>query len=154
MRECVRVKLCKTIVKSLPMYNSQTWRLKVNDEHNLDSFHRQQLRTALHVKFPYVIPTMISISKLMKCLCIWQSLKKDGNSLITSFVFIRKHQLNNQWDIIFYHLRTAVLEAYSVSLFLSHWIKIWSESVNISISVRDMVYSDFSLCKTNQIRKW
>ena len=37
------------------MYNSRTWGLTVNDEHNLDSFHRQQLRTALHIKFPHAI---------------------------------------------------------------------------------------------------
>ena len=37
------------------MYNSQTWDLTVNDEHNLESFHRQQLRTALHIKLPHVI---------------------------------------------------------------------------------------------------
>ena len=27
----------------------------MNDEHNLDSFHRQQLRAALYIKFPHVI---------------------------------------------------------------------------------------------------
>ena len=27
----------------------------MNDEHNLDIFHRQQLRAALHIKFPHVI---------------------------------------------------------------------------------------------------
>ena len=36
------------------MYNSQTWGLIVNDEHSLDSFHRQQPRTAVHIKFPHV----------------------------------------------------------------------------------------------------
>lgn len=37
------------------MYSSQEWGLKVNDEHNLDSFYSQQLRTALHVRFPHAI---------------------------------------------------------------------------------------------------
>ena len=55
IREYVRLKLYKIIVKPLLMRNSQTWGLTVNDEHNLDSFHRQQLRTALHIKFPHVI---------------------------------------------------------------------------------------------------
>ena len=55
IREHVLVKLYKTIVKAVLMYNSQKWVLTVNDEHNLDSFHRQQLRTALHIKFPHVI---------------------------------------------------------------------------------------------------
>ena len=55
IRERIRLKLYKTIVKPVLIYNSQTWGLTVNDKHNLDSFHRQQLRTALHIKFPHVI---------------------------------------------------------------------------------------------------
>ena len=55
IREHVWLKLYKTIVKPVLMYNSQTWSLTVNDAHNLDSFHRQQLRTALHIKFPRAI---------------------------------------------------------------------------------------------------
>ena len=51
----VWLKLYKTIVKPVLMYNSQTWGITVNDEHNLDSFHRQQLRKALQIKFPHVI---------------------------------------------------------------------------------------------------
>ena len=37
------------------MYSSETWGLRVNDEHSVDSSHEQQLRTALHIKFPQVI---------------------------------------------------------------------------------------------------
>ena len=55
IREHVRLKLYKTIVKLVLMCNSQTCSLAVNDEHNLDSFHRQQLRTALYIKFSRVI---------------------------------------------------------------------------------------------------
>ena len=55
IREHIRLQLYKTLVKPVLMYNSQTWGLTVNDEHNLDSFHCQQLRTALHIKFPHVI---------------------------------------------------------------------------------------------------
>ena len=36
-------------------YNNQPLRLTVNDEHILDSFHRQQAAKTLHIKFPHVI---------------------------------------------------------------------------------------------------
>ena len=50
-----KLKLYKAIVKPVLMYNSQTWGLTVNDEHNLESLHRQQLKTAPHIKFPHAI---------------------------------------------------------------------------------------------------
>ena len=53
IKEHVAVKRYKTIVKLVLMYSSQEWGL--NDEHNLDSFYCQQLRTALHVRFPHAI---------------------------------------------------------------------------------------------------
>ena len=71
IREYIRLKLYKIIVKPVFMCSSQTWGLAVNDEHNLDSVHRQQLRTALHIKFPLLSPTVTSISELMKfCLTL------------------------------------------------------------------------------------
>ena len=55
IKENVRLKFYKTIVKPVFMYNNQTWDLPVNDKHNLESFQCQQLRAALHIKFPHVI---------------------------------------------------------------------------------------------------
>ena len=49
------LKLYKNIVKPVLIYKSRTWGLTVNDEHNLDSFHREQLRRVLHIKFPHGI---------------------------------------------------------------------------------------------------
>ena len=48
-------RLYKTTVKQVLMYNIQTLGLIVNDGHNHDSFSRQQLRIALHIKFPHII---------------------------------------------------------------------------------------------------
>ena len=50
------------------MYNSQAWGLTVNDEHNPESAYRQQLGTAIHIKFPHLMsfPTVTSTSELMK----------------------------------------------------------------------------------------
>ena len=47
--------IVKTKVKPVPMYCNQALGVTMNDEHNLDCFHRPQLRTALHIKFPHVI---------------------------------------------------------------------------------------------------
>ena len=55
IKENVRLKFYKTIVKPVFICNSQTWCLTVNDKHNFESFQRQQLRTGLHIKFPHVI---------------------------------------------------------------------------------------------------
>ena len=55
IREHVRLKLYETIVKPVLMYNSRTSSLPVNDGHHLGSFHRQKLRTVLHIKFLHPI---------------------------------------------------------------------------------------------------
>ena len=38
-----KIKLYNMLVKSILLYNSSTWGLTIQDEQNLDSFHRQQL---------------------------------------------------------------------------------------------------------------
>ena len=48
----LRIKLYKTIVKSILTYNSSTWGMTKSQEKILDSFHRKQLRIVLHVKYP------------------------------------------------------------------------------------------------------
>ena len=47
-----KMKLYNSLVKSVLMYNSCTWGLTKNDEKELDSFHRRQLRQVLGVKYP------------------------------------------------------------------------------------------------------
>ena len=39
-------------MKPVLLYNASTWGLTKNDETGLDSFHRQQLRKVLNVKYP------------------------------------------------------------------------------------------------------
>ena len=55
IRPQIRLKLYKSIVKPVLLYNSSTWGLTKTDEDNLDSFHRRQLRSVLHIKFPTII---------------------------------------------------------------------------------------------------
>ena len=50
-----KMKLFNVLVKSVLRYNSCTWGLTKDDEKNLDSFHRRQLRQVLGVFYPHKI---------------------------------------------------------------------------------------------------
>ena len=47
-----RVKLYNTLVRSILLYNCGTWGMSTTDDNNIDSFHRQQLRQTLNIKYP------------------------------------------------------------------------------------------------------
>ena len=47
--------LYNSLVKSILCYNSSTWGLSKKDEDGLNSFHRQQLRQILNIKYPEII---------------------------------------------------------------------------------------------------
>ena len=47
-----RIKLYHSLVKSVLTYNSCTWGMGVQEEREMDSFHRRQLRQVLGVKYP------------------------------------------------------------------------------------------------------
>ena len=47
-----KIRLYKAIVKPVLLYNASTWGLNKSDEESLNSFHRQQLRKVLNVKYP------------------------------------------------------------------------------------------------------
>ena len=55
IRPEIRLKLYKTIVKPVLLYNSQTWGLIKSDEMNFDSFHRKQIRIVFHIKYPNIV---------------------------------------------------------------------------------------------------
>ena len=50
-----RVKLYNSLVRSILLYNCGTWGMSVLDEDGIDSFHRQQLRHILNIKYPNII---------------------------------------------------------------------------------------------------
>ncbi|XP_065062423.1 uncharacterized protein LOC135689200 [Rhopilema esculentum] len=50
--EKLRLKLYRTLVKPVLMYNSSTWGLTQKDTKGLDAFHRQQLRQLIGKKYP------------------------------------------------------------------------------------------------------
>ena len=47
-----RVKLYNTLVRSILLYNCGTWGMSTTDDNNIDSFHRQQLRQTLNIRYP------------------------------------------------------------------------------------------------------
>ena len=50
-----KLKLYRTLVKSVLTYNSGTWALTQTEEERLNAFHRQQLRKILNIKYPVKI---------------------------------------------------------------------------------------------------
>ena len=50
--EKLRLKLYRTLVKPVLMYNSSTWGLTQKETKGLDAFHRQQLRQLIGKKYP------------------------------------------------------------------------------------------------------
>ena len=49
------VKVFRTYIEPVLLYNSETWTLTATLEKSLDAFHRRLLRIALNVKYPKVI---------------------------------------------------------------------------------------------------
>ena len=52
-----KIKLYNALVRSILLYNCSTWGMAKKDEDGMDSFHRQQLRHTLNIKFPHKIRT-------------------------------------------------------------------------------------------------
>ena len=52
-----KMKLYNALVRSILLYNCGTWGMSKKDEDGMDSFHRQQLRHTLNIKYPYRIKT-------------------------------------------------------------------------------------------------
>jgi hypothetical protein len=52
VKKKLRIKLYKSMVKTVLTYNSGTWGLTKTEESSLNAFHRRQLRQVLGVKYP------------------------------------------------------------------------------------------------------
>ena len=50
-----RVRLYKTYIEPVLLYNSETWSLTTKQEESLDSFHRRLLRIVLNIRYPKII---------------------------------------------------------------------------------------------------
>ena len=52
MKTSTRIKLYKSLVKSILLYNCGTWALTLTEEERLNAYHRKQLKTILNVRYP------------------------------------------------------------------------------------------------------
>ena len=62
IKQQLRIRLYKSLIKSIQLYNCGSWGLTQNQEERLNSFHRRQLRKTLGIKYP----TKISNANLYK----------------------------------------------------------------------------------------
>ena len=63
IKEDLRIKMYKSIIKPVMLYNSSTWGITKEEEKNLNSFHRKQLRRILNVKYPIIMKNKEIYSK-------------------------------------------------------------------------------------------
>ena len=80
-----RIRLYETLVKSVLFYNCGTWRVSKDDQRNLNSFYRRQLRKVLgssgHIKYPTI--NCIRSQEQSHCRSPWQ--RGDGSCWDTSW---------------------------------------------------------------------
>ena len=62
-----KIKLYRTLVKSVLTYNCGTWALTKTEEEKLNAFHRQQLRKILNIKYPVKITNSSLYKKCNEC---------------------------------------------------------------------------------------
>ena len=62
-----KIKLYRTLVKLVLIYNCSTWALTKTEEEKLNAFHRQQLRKILNIKYPVKITNSSLYEKCNEC---------------------------------------------------------------------------------------
>ena len=62
-----KIKLYRTLVKSVLTYNCGTWALTKTEEEKLNAFHRQQSRKILNIKYPVKITNSSLYEKCNEC---------------------------------------------------------------------------------------
>ena len=62
----IKIKLYKSLVKSILTYNCGTWALAQTELNKLDAFHRKQLRKVLNIYTPQKFQTKRSTKSVMK----------------------------------------------------------------------------------------
>ena len=87
IKQTLKVKLYKSLVKSILFYNSATWGLKKKEEERLNSFLKHQLRQVLNVKY------LASISNV-------QLYKQTGEDTLSLEI------LQNKWKLFGHLLRS------------------------------------------------
>ena len=55
LKTTTKIKLYKSLVKSILLYNCSTWALTLTEEEKINAFYRKQLKKVLNIKFPVKI---------------------------------------------------------------------------------------------------
>ena len=130
------------MVKPVLMYNSQTWGLTVNDEHNLDSFHHQQFRADLYIKIPHVISNNDLYQRTNE-IPLTLTILKNRWKLFGHI--IRLHPQTPAQQLMIYYFSPSQSSSFRSRQRITLPITL---PIFLSLSVRDMVYNNFSLCRT------
>ena len=52
LKTSTKIKLYKSLVKSILLYNCGTWALTLTEEERLNAYHRKQLKKILNIRYP------------------------------------------------------------------------------------------------------
>ena len=55
LKTTTKIKLYKSLVKSILLYNCSTWALTLTEEEKVNALHRKQLKKVLNITFPVKI---------------------------------------------------------------------------------------------------
>ena len=55
IKKTLKLKIYKTLVKTILLYNCGTWAITKNEKKNLNSFHRRQLKIVMNITYPMII---------------------------------------------------------------------------------------------------
>ena len=92
-----KLKLYRSLVKSILVYNCGTWALTKSEEEKLNAFHRKQLRKVLNIKYPVKITNSSLYNKCEEHpLSIYIYLRTGGAFSGTYLEEILKYLLINQ----------------------------------------------------------
>ena len=76
-----KIKIFKTYVEPILLYNSETWILTATLENQLDAFHRKLLRISVNIRYPKII-TNEKLYTLTKEIPLSEKIRKKKKSPI------------------------------------------------------------------------
>ena len=82
LKTSTKIKLYKSLVKSILLYNCGTWALTLIEEERLTAYHRKQLKKILNIRYPKKKKTSHSIESAKKGHCHYKSYRLTGVSLV------------------------------------------------------------------------
>ena len=82
LKTSTKIKLYKSLMKSILLYNCGTWAFTLTEEQRLNAYHRKQLKKILNVRYPKKIPKNRFIESAKKSHCHYTTYRLAGVSLV------------------------------------------------------------------------